>query len=137
MGGDAMSGWDNRAVEDLQAAQGRCDYVTIQERIPIWQAPVMFDEPAEPLEGTIGAIRRTTEPPTWWRSQQWTSTPPATLTWESVPLVMDRNAEINRVYYINTDHHRWYTIPDIDWDNLRPRGWSKEDWECMKVSSGL
>ena len=122
------------------------DYVTIQERVPIRQAPVWLDETAEPLEGTIGAIRRTTEPPTWWRSQQWTSSPPATLTWESAPLVMDRNAAANRIYYINTQpgqHIQWIptNLDDLDWDNPwanpRPHGWSKEDWECMKVSSGL
>ena len=116
------------------------EYVTIQERIPIRQAPAVFDETAEVTEGTIGAIRRTTEPPTWWRSQQWTSSPPATLTWESAPMVMDRNAQMNRIYYINTAnlHIQWSPMDwDNPWANPRPHGWTKEDWECMKVSSGL
>ena len=121
------------------------DYVTIQERIPIHQAPVVLDETAEITAGTWAGLIRSTE--VWWQSQRWHNEPPATLTWESVPLVMDRNAAANRIYYSNTQpgYIQWtpsnLNLDDLDWDNPwanpRPHGWSKEDWECMKVSSGL
>ena len=121
------------------------DYVTIQERIPIQQAPVILDETAEITAGTWAGLIRSTE--VWWQSQRWHNEPPATLTWESVPLVMDRNAAANRIYYSNTQpgYIQWtpsnLNLDDLDWDNPwanpRPHGWSKEDWECMKVSSGL
>ena len=121
------------------------DYVTIQERIPIHQAPVVLDETAEITAGTRAGLIRSTE--VWWQSQRWHNEPPATLTWESVPLVMDRNAAANRIYYSNTQpgYIQWtpsnLNLDDLDWDNPwanpRPHGWSKEDWECMKVSSGL
>ena len=72
-------------------------------------------------DGTIGGITRTAEP--MWRAQP--------ITYRGAPMTFTQHA--NQIYFISTQPGHYISWVDWDW----PAGYTREDWECLKVAPGL